>query len=147
MMAAVSVALSPLQANCTSAREALAELAASREELERFLAEVLGHLESLWGQLEERESELASQRQRLELESRRRSEELNGRSEEQGRRKRTRRNELRRGIAAATAEFAEAMVHQRFQMAEERAKWHEELTQMRRLLETLAGRQTNSSTK
>ncbi len=147
MMAAVSVALSPVQANCASAREALAELAASREDLEQFLAEVLGHLESLWGQLEERQNELASQRQRLESVSHRRSEELNGRSEETGRRKRAKRNELRRGIAAATAEFAEAMVHQRLQMAEERARWHEELTQMRRLLETLAGRHTNSSTK
>jgi hypothetical protein len=50
-------------------------------------------------------------------------------------------------VAAATAEFAEAMVHQRLQMAEERAKWHDELKQMRRLLELLADRQPDSSAK
>lgn len=147
MMTAVSVALSPAQTNWTSAREALADLAASREDLERFLTEVLDHLGTLWGQLEERQVALASERQQFELEMRQRAEELERQSAEVARRKRPPRNEMRRGVAAATAEFAEAMVHQRLQMAEERAKWHEELKQMRRLLEILADRQTAPSTK
>ena len=122
------------------AREALAEFAAGREEMERFLTEMLDNLESLWSRLEERHRAIASQGAQLDGEP-------DGKSAALGDRKKRSRNELRRGVAAATAEFAEAMVHQRLRMAKERAKWHEELKQMRQLLELIAQRQADSSPK
>jgi len=146
-MAAVSVAPFSSQANCASAREALAELAAGRQAVEHFLTEILDHLEALWNRMEERQRAMASQRQRLDEELRKRAEELERQSAAFGDRKKRTREEVRRGVVAATAEFAEAMVHQRLQMAEERARWHEELRQMRQLLELIAHRQADSSTK
>ncbi len=146
-MAAVSVAPVPNQADCAAAREALAEFAAGREEMEHFLTEMLDHLESLWGRLEERHRAIASQRAQLDEELRKRGDEPDRKSDAPGDRKKRNRSELRRGVAAATAEFAEAMVHQRLRMAKERAKWHEELKQMRQLLELVAQRQADSSPK
>jgi len=115
--------------------------------VERFLTGILDGLEALWNRLEERQRAMALQRQRVDEELRRRAEDLDRQSAALGDQKKRTRAEVRRGVAAATAEFAEAMVHQRLQMAEERAKWHEELRQMRQLLELIAHRQADSSTK
>jgi len=146
MMAAVSVAPVLDQTKWTSAREALAEIVAGRDELEQFLTEVYGHLETLWNRLEERQRAMASAGQRLGEESRKRAEELDRQWAALGDRKKRARQQVQRGVAAATAEFAEAMAHQRLQMAEERAKWHDELKQVRQLLERIAHRQAKSST-
>jgi hypothetical protein len=97
-------------------------------------------LESLWSRLEERHRAIASQGAQLD-------EGPGRKSAAPGDRKKRIRSELRRGVAAATAEFAEAMVHQRLRMAKERARWHEELKQMRQLLEVIAQRQADSSPK
>jgi glycerol-3-phosphate O-acyltransferase len=139
MNASVSVVPFPTAARSTSAHEALAQLVAGREELERFLEDVFRQLEKLWSQLEERQQTLVAERLRLDEQVREHAAEMERqRAAVDGPQSPTR-DQVRQEVTEATASLAEAMVHQRRQMDEERARWREELTRMRQLLELIAG--------
>jgi hypothetical protein len=139
MNASVSLVPFPTAARSASAHEALAQLVAGREELERFLEDVFRQLERLWSRLEERQQALVAEQLRFEEHVREHSAEVERRHAAIVEQRGPARDQVRHEVVEATASLAEAMVHQRRLMDEERARWREELTRTRQLLELIAG--------
>jgi hypothetical protein len=145
--APVSVAPNPTRTTVDHARNALADLVAGREELERFLERLFGELERLGGQLDQRQRAMVAQRQEIERELRRQSEELERQRAAMEEQKQRVHEQVRREVAEITAGLAEAMVEQRRQMTEERTRWIEELTRLRQIMELHAQREMKTIAK
>lgn len=138
----VNVAVnSPSPCDCptaTSIEHWLAQLSASRRELDRFVEETLGQTEALANQLDERRHQLAASRQRLRQARSQQEAQWQEQHAALADQRHRLREEVRREAAAALAQLADALAQQRQQMALERAQWHQELQQMRHLLERIA---------
>ncbi len=137
----MSVAPFAAPLNVDRARAALAELAAGRGELDRFLEGFFGELGKLGDELRERQRSLVAQRQAMEQQLNQQAEELRRQRASLDEQQHRIREQVRQEVAEASAEFAEALVQQRRQMAEERSQWLEELTRMRQLLELMTRRE------
>lgn len=139
----MSVASFPAPAASARERDPLASPAAEREPVEPFLAEMLGQWEALWEQLDQRQQALVAERQRMNQHFQERAAELDRQRAGVAAQREQIREEIRRAVAAAAADMAEALGRERQQMADQRAQWHDEMARTRELLERIAQHQTN----
>jgi hypothetical protein len=139
------VTLAPFAAPEASNRQgdSLACPPAGQGAVEQFLAEALGQWETLWQQLDERQQALVSERQRMNRDFRERAEELDRQRAGVAAQREQIREEIRRAVAAAATDMADALNRQRQQTADERTQWHDELARTQKLLERIAQQQTN----
>jgi len=116
-------------------RDVVAQVAAGRDEVRRFVADTLDRLDVLCGELEQRHQITAAERSRLDEQSRQLATEVERQRAAVAAERERVREEVHREVSAAMAGLAEVIAQQRQQLAHERAQWQEELKRLRELVE------------
>jgi hypothetical protein len=139
----VSIASSSSSADGTCTRDSSLSAATGCDDVEQFLVAMSAQLEEFWGKLDTWRQAIVAERRRLEGQLRERTAELDREQAALHAQRLEFREEIHREASAAAANMVEAVTLQKRQMAQERAQWLDELSQIRQFMKTIAERPAN----